>query len=174
MYRIGQGFDIHQLQLAQEYFMIYQQHKSLWLGGIKINDSPYIAIGHSDADCLLHAIIDALLGALSLGDIGQHFSDQDPKYKDVSSSLLLNMVYQKVVNLNYQIVNIDSTIILESPRLTDFISTICQNIANILQLERDKVSVKAKTHEKLDSLGQNRAVSAQAIVFLTKNQKLDL
>ncbi len=172
MYRFGQGFDIHKLMIKLDYKQKYNEDRELVLGGVIISDSDYVAVGHSDADCLLHAIIDALLGAIALGDIGQHFPDYDPKYKNIASSKLLEETYRKVSSLGYKIVNIDSTVILEKPKLAPFIKEICINIASILEIQNDMVSVKAKTNEKLDSIGHCEAISAQAIVLLHK--QLDL
>ena len=167
---IGQGFDIHRLQSKEEYCQDCNQHRDLYIGGVVIEHAPYVALGHSDGDCLLHAIIDALLGAFALGDIGDMFSDQDNAYKDISSVFLLKEVLDKISSLNsqYQIVNIDSTIILESPKLADYKKMIANNIAKILNINNKQVNVKAKTNEKLDAIGDNRAISAQAVVLLEK------
>ncbi len=169
MYRIGQGFDIHQLMSKQDYKHQNNADRELILGGVVILGSQYVAVGHSDADCLLHAIVDALLGAAALGDIGQHFPDHDPKYKNIASSKLLEATYKKISSLGYQIVNIDSTIVLEKPKLANFIEEIRINIASVLGIKNDIVNVKAKTNEKLDSIGSYEAISAQAVVLLCKN-----
>lgn len=167
MYRVGQGFDIHQLLEKNAYLAEYNIQRDFILGGVVI-DSEFVAVGHSDADCLTHAVIDALLGALSLGDIGQHFPDNNPEYKGTSSIILLKHVYNLVFNQGYMIVNLDSTIILEKPKLSPYIIKIRTELANTLNIPLNDVSVKAKTHEKLDSIGSSQAVAAQAIVMLKK------
>ena len=154
-YRIGQGFDIHQLV----------EERDLILGGVKIEHSKGL-LGHSDADALCHAIIDAMLGALALGDIGQHFSDNDPQYYGCDSTDLLKQTNYLVIKSGYKINNIDATIKAQQPRLTPFIAQIQNNLANILKLRLDQVSVKAKTMEHLDSVGEGKAIAVDAIVLL--------
>jgi 2-C-methyl-D-erythritol 2,4-cyclodiphosphate synthase len=157
--RIGYGVDVH--QLAENY--------PLWIGGLKI-ESDLGAVGHSDADVLLHAICDALLGAANLRDIGFHFSDTDPQFKGIDSKILLKQVYNKVNEKGYSVINIDSTVILEKPKLNPHIPEMQLIIAEILQIDVDAVSIKATTHEKVDSFGERRAVKAYAACLLEKKQ----
>ena len=157
MFRIGQGFDVHQLVAGRK----------LILGGVHIPGALGLA-GHSDADVLLHALIDALIGALALGDIGKLFPDTEAKYKDIASTLLLSEVYQLVSNLGYKINNLDATIILEAPKLRDYIDSMRQVIADLLHLRVDQVSIKAKTSEKIGSVGRGEAAIAEVIVLLIK------
>lgn len=155
--RIGYGVDVH--QLAENY--------PLWIGGLKI-ESDLGAVGHSDADVLLHAICDALLGAANLRDIGFHFSDTDPQFKGIDSKILLKEVYNKVNEKGYSVINLDSTVILEKPKLNPHIPAMQRVIAEILKIEEDAVSIKATTHEKVDSFGERRAVKAYAACLLEK------
>jgi 2-C-methyl-D-erythritol 2,4-cyclodiphosphate synthase len=155
--RIGYGVDVH--QLAENY--------PLWIGGLKI-ESDLGAVGHSDADVLLHAICDALLGAANLRDIGFHFSDTDPQFKGIDSKILLREVYNKVSEKGYSVINIDSTVILEKPKLNPHIPAMQSVIAEILKIDEDAVSIKATTHEKVDSFGERRAVKAYAACLLEK------
>ncbi len=155
--RIGYGVDVH--QLAENY--------PLWIGGLKI-ESDLGAVGHSDADVLLHAICDALLGAANLRDIGFHFSDTDPQFKGIDSKILLKEVYSKVNEKGYSVINIDSTVILEKPKLNPHIPAMQLVIAEILKIDIDAVSIKATTHEKVDSFGERRAVKAYAACLLEK------
>lgn len=155
--RIGYGVDVH--QLAENY--------PLWIGGLKI-ESDLGAVGHSDADVLLHAICDALLGAANLRDIGFHFSDTDPQFKGIDSKILLKEVYNKVNEKGYSVINIDSTVILEKPKLNPYIPRMQLVIAEILKIDIDAVSIKATTHEKVDSFGERRAVKAYAACLLEK------
>ena len=155
--RIGYGVDVH--QLAENY--------PLWIGGLKI-ESDLGAVGHSDADVLLHAICDALLGAANLRDIGFHFSDTDPQFKGIDSKILLREVYNKVNEKGYSVINIDSTVILEKPKLNPHIPAMQSIIAEILKIDEDAVSIKATTHEKVDSFGERRAVKAYAACLLEK------
>lgn len=153
--RIGIGYDIHRLKKGRK----------LILGGTEIPYSKGL-LGHSDADVLLHAISDALLGASNLGDLGQHFPDTDPKYKNISSRIILKKVYQLVRKKGYKIINIDSTIIAEEPKLVPYLSVMKKNIAKILEIIDEKVSIKAKTNEKLGYLGKKQAIAVQAVVLL--------
>ncbi len=155
--RIGYGVDVH--QLAENY--------PLWIGGLKI-ESDLGAVGHSDADVLLHAICDALLGAANLRDIGFHFSDTDPQFKGIDSKILLKEVVKKVEEKGYSVINIDSTVILEKPKLNPHIPEMQSVIAEILIVDIDAVSIKATTHEKVDSFGERRAVKAYAACLLEK------
>jgi len=155
--RIGYGVDVH--QLAENY--------PLWIGGLKI-ESDLGAVGHSDADVLLHAICDALLGAANLRDIGFHFSDTDPQFKGIDSKILLKEVVKKVEEKGYSVINVDSTVILEKPKLNPHIPQMQGVIAEILKIDEDAVSIKATTHEKVDSFGERRAVKAYAACLLEK------
>ena len=151
--RIGTGFDLHRLV----------EDRKLILGGVEI---PYELglLGHSDADVLTHSIIDALLGALALRDIGYHFPDTDPKYKDADSIELLKET-KKLIK-GYKISNIDANIICQKPKLMPYIDEIRKNIASALELELNQVSIKAKTNENLDSVGSNLAICSQCVVLL--------
>ena len=153
--RIGYGVDVHQLKSGLP----------LFIGGIKI-PSETGALGHSDADVLLHAICDALLGAANLRDIGFHFSDKDPKYKGIDSKILLREVLSLIENKNYRVINIDSTVVLENPKLNPFISEMQVVIASILKIDVDAVSIKATTHEQVDSFGEGKAIKAYAVCLL--------
>jgi 2-C-methyl-D-erythritol 2,4-cyclodiphosphate synthase len=156
--RIGFGVDVHQLAETHE----------LFVGGLKI-PSDLGAVGHSDADVLLHAICDALLGAANLRDIGYHFSDTDAQYKGIDSKILLSKVYDLLVQKNYTIVNLDCTVVLEKPKLNPHIPEMQEIIAKILNLDSDCVSIKATTHEKVDSFGERKAVKAYAVCLLEKD-----
>ena len=153
--RIGHGYDVHKLV----------EGRDLILGGVKI---PYEKglLGHSDADVLLHAVSDALLGAAGLGDIGVHFPDTDPKYKGADSLLLLQTVGQKVKSQGYRISNIDVTMIAQKPKLKDYIPQMVQNIARVLELEPSRVNVKATTEEKLGFTGEGLGMSCHAVCLL--------
>jgi 2-C-methyl-D-erythritol 2,4-cyclodiphosphate synthase len=153
--RIGYGVDVHQLKSGLP----------LFIGGIKI-PSEIGALGHSDADVLLHAICDALLGAANLRDIGFHFSDKDPKYKGIDSKLLLREVLSLIEKKNYRVINIDSTVVLENPKLNPFITEMQVVIASILKIDVDAVSIKATTHEQVDSFGEGKAIKAYAVCLL--------
>lgn len=156
--RIGFGVDVHQLAETHE----------LFIGGLKI-ESDLGAVGHSDADVLLHAICDALLGAANLRDIGFHFSDTDPKYKGIDSKLLLSEVYSLINAKNYSLINIDCTVILEKPKLNPHIPEMQKIISDILNVGIDRISIKASTHEKVDSFGERKAVKAYAVCLLNLN-----
>jgi 2-C-methyl-D-erythritol 2,4-cyclodiphosphate synthase len=138
------------------------------VGGVKI-PSEFGAIGHSDADVLLHAICDALLGAANLRDIGFHFSDTDPKYKGIDSKILLKEVVSLVKAKGYSTNNIDATVVLETPKLNPHIPQMQKVIAEILEVDIEDVSIKATTHEKVDSFGEKRAIKAYAACLLTTN-----
>jgi len=155
--RIGFGVDVHQLSSERE----------LFIGGKKI-DSDLGAVGHSDADVLLHAICDALLGAANLRDIGFHFSDTDPQYKGIDSKILLERVYVLLREKGYSIGNLDCTVILEKPKLNPHIPDMQAIIASILNVDVDDVSIKATTHEKVDSFGERKAVKAYASCLIMK------
>ena len=157
MYRIGQGIDFHQMVEGRE----------LWLGGVLIPHHKG-ALGHSDADVLLHAICDALLGALSLGDIGKHFPDTDPAYKGIDSKILLQHTYNLIKENGYKIVNIDSTLLLQAPKIKPYVEAMRQCIANIVELTINEVSVKATTTEQLSFIGREEGVVATANVLLAR------
>ena len=153
--RIGMGYDVHKLV----------EERDLILGGVKI---PYELglLGHSDADVLLHAIMDALLGASALGDIGKHFPDTDPKYKGISSIELLKHVGNLLSTHNYKIGNIDATIIAQKPKMAPHIPTMRENIASALNISVDQINVKATTEEGLGFTGEGLGISSQSICLL--------
>ncbi|MGL5479338.1 MAG: 2-C-methyl-D-erythritol 2,4-cyclodiphosphate synthase [Clostridium sp.] len=155
--RIGQGYDVHKLV----------KERDLILGGVKI---PYELglLGHSDADVLVHAIMDSLLGASALGDIGKHFPDTDPKYKGISSIKLLEHVGKLLKENNYSINNIDATIIAERPKMAPHIQSMRENISKALDIDLDKINVKATTEEGLGFTGEGLGISSQSITLLTK------
>ena len=157
-YRIGSGVDFHQLQKGRE----------LWIGGVHI---PFKkgALGHSDADVLLHAICDALIGALALGDIGVHFPDKDAQWSGAKSLELLSRVMWLARERSLHVVNVDSTILLETPKLRTYVDTMRENIASVLGIDAACVSVKAKTGEGVDAVGQGLAVTVQAAVLMESN-----
>lgn len=155
MYRIGTGYDIHKLIPGRD----------LIIGGVKITHEKGL-LGHSDADVLIHAIIDSLLGALALSDIGTLFPDTDPKYKDADSTVLLEHVYNLVREKGYEIVNLDSNIIAQQPKMMPYIPKMKEVLCRIFDIDTDKISVKAKTKEKLDAVGQCMAIEAHASVLL--------
>ena len=156
--RIGYGVDVH--RLGEGYRLV--------VGGVEI-PSAFGAIGHSDADVLLHAICDALLGAANLRDIGFHFSDIDPQYKGIDSTLLLSRVVELISNKGFSVVNIDCTVILEKPKVNPHVPAMQKIIAAILKVTEEEVSIKASTHEKVDSFGEGRAIKAYASCLLEKN-----
>lgn len=156
--RIGFGVDVHQLV----------ETRPLFVGGVKI-DSDLGALGHSDADVLLHAICDAMLGALNLRDIGFHFSDTDPKYKGIDSKILLRKTFDLIKEKGFLLGNVDATIILEKPKMNPHIPQMQKTIAEILDTQVDNVSIKATTHEKVDSFGERKAIKAYAVVLLESN-----
>jgi 2-C-methyl-D-erythritol 2,4-cyclodiphosphate synthase len=157
MYRIGIGYDIHKLI----------EGRDLIIGGIKITHEKGL-LGHSDADVLIHALIDAMLGALALDDIGTLFPDTDPKYKDIDSTVLLKHVYSLVKEKGYSVVNIDSNIIAQAPKMMPYIPKMREVLAKILEIAPDDLSIKAKTKEKMDAVGQQLAIEANAVVLLQK------
>lgn len=156
-FRIGFGIDFHQLV----------EDRDLWLGGVKI---PHVkgAKGHSDADVLLHAICDAMLGALALGDIGVHFPDTDQAYKNIDSKILLKRSFDLITDKGYKVVNVDSSLCLEAPKIKPYVVAMQQTIAGILGLTVDDVSVKATTTEKMGFVGREEGLVAYATVLLEK------
>jgi len=155
--RVGQGYDVHQLV----------EGRDLILGGVNIPFEKGL-LGHSDADVLLHAITDALLGAAGLGDIGSHFPDTAAEFKDADSRVLLREAYQSVQELGWKVVNVDTTVIAQKPKLAPHIPAMRANIAADLGLPENCVNIKGKTNEKLGYLGRMEAIEAQAAVLLIK------
>ena len=155
--RTGLGFDVHQLAEGIPF----------WLGGIKI-DHTKGAVGHSDADCLIHAICDALLGAANMRDIGYHFPDTDPQYKGIDSKILLKKTCEIIRNAGYQISNVDSTICLQKPKIKDYIPQMQKVVAEVMTLDPDDVSIKATTTEHLGYTGREEGIAAYANVLIYK------
>ena len=156
-YRIGFGVDFHQLAEGREF----------WLGGVLIPHTRG-ALGHSDADVLIHAICDALLGALALGDIGLHFPNTDPAYKDIDSKILLQETYALVRNKGYRVVNIDTTVCLEAPKIMTYAPAMCETMAGILGITVEDISIKATTTEQMGFVGRGEGLLAYATVLLEK------
>ena len=155
--RIGFGVDVHRLD----------KDRDLYIGGVQI-PSDLGAVGHSDADVLIHAICDAILGACNLGDIGYHFPDTDSKYKNIDSKIILKKVSDLMKKAGYSIVNIDSTVVLEKPKLAYHLSAMKKTLAEILMISSLDISIKATTHEKVDSFGKLESIKAYAVCLLTK------
>ena len=155
--RVGMGYDVHRLV----------EDRKLIIGGVEI---PYEKglLGHSDADVLLHAIMDALLGAAALGDIGKHFSDTDDQYKDISSLVLLEKTYTMMNEKGYEISNIDAIILIERPKMAPYIQKMKENISSILKCDSANVNIKATRGEKLGFVGQEQGVVSQCVVMLKK------
>jgi 2-C-methyl-D-erythritol 2,4-cyclodiphosphate synthase len=153
--RIGQGFDVHQLVAGRK----------LIIGGVEISHDKGL-LGHSDADVLLHAICDALLGAAALGDIGRHFADTDAKFKNIDSRILLREVLHLVRERGFRIANVDATIIAQEPKMAPHIFQMVENIASDLRIEKSAVNVKATTTEKLGLIGRGEGIAAQAVALL--------
>ncbi len=153
--RIGSGFDVHQLVAGRK----------LIIGGVEIAYDKGL-LGHSDADVLLHAICDALLGAAALGDIGRHFSDSDAKYKNIDSRILLRETARLVANAGFRIGNVDATIIAQAPKMAPHIAKMVENIASDLGISLNAVNVKATTTEKLGYTGRGEGIAAEAVVLL--------
>lgn len=158
-FRVGQGYDVHR----------FEEGRELWLGGIKI-DHPYGLKGHSDADVLLHAISDALLGALALRDIGYHFPDTDPRYKGADSKVLLREVGKLVSEKGYCVGNIDATIVAEQPKINPHVERMQEVIAQLLEIDLDQISIKASTNERMGFVGREEGIMAlaTALVFRVK------
>ena len=156
-YKSGIGYDIHRLVAA----------RPLFLGGIEI---PYDKglLGHSDGDVLIHALCDALLGALALGDIGEHFPDTDPKYEGIASSKLLKVVKEFVDSNGYKINNLDAVVIAQAPALTPFKKEIKQKLCTLMNIQEDILNIKAKTNEGLGAVGNNEAIACYAVASLVK------
>lgn len=153
--KIGMGYDVHQLV----------EGRDLIIGGVNIEHDKGL-LGHSDADVLLHAIMDAIIGALGLGDIGRHFPDTDGSYKNISSMLLLEEVYELLLGKEYQIGNIDATIIAQKPKMLPYIPEMVKNISEVLACEPHQVNVKATTEEHLGFTGREEGIAAQAVVLI--------
>ncbi len=160
MSRTGIGYDVHKLV----------ENRKLIIGGVDIPHTKGL-LGHSDADVLLHAISDALLGAAALGDIGKHFPDTDEKYKGISSIILLENVGKLLSEKNYKIINIDATIVAQKPKLLPYIETMRNNIAQTLKLAVDDVNVKATTEERLGFTGNEQGISSYAVCSIDKAEK---
>jgi len=156
--RVGFGFDVHQLV----------EGRDLWLGGVKLQHTKGL-LGHSDADVLIHAICDALLGAASMRDIGYHFPDNAPEYKNIDSKLLLKRVVELISTKGYRVGNIDATVCAEQPKLNPHIPVMQQVLAALMGVEVDDVSIKATTTEKLGFTGREEGISAYATVLIEKN-----
>ena len=157
MYRVGIGYDVHKIEEENE----------LILGGVLI---PFHkgTVAHSDGDVVIHAICDAILGAASLGDIGHFFPDNDEKYKDINSKILLKEVFKMIEKLGYSIVNVDVSIILEEPKLKDHLNEMKFEISNCIKVSKENINIKATTSEKLGFIGRGEGVACQAITLLTK------
>lgn len=157
MFRIGQSIDIHQLV----------EGRDLIVGGVKIEHDKGL-LGHSDADVLLHAVIESVIGALGLGDIGQHFPDTDPKYKGISSMILLEHCYHLMNDHGYEIHNLDSIILCEQPKMAPHIQKMKENVANTLHCNVNQINIKATRGEKMGFVGRQEGMVAQAVVLLRK------
>ena len=160
MFRIGNGYDVH----------VLTEGRKLILGGIEIPHTKGV-LGHSDGDVLIHAIMDALLGALALGDIGLHFPDTDEKYRDISSVLLLEEVMKTIKKKKFQLVNVDASIVLQKPKVRSYIDAMREKLAKILEIEMEQINVKATTEEKLGFTGREEGVKAYAVVLLERVEK---
>lgn len=160
--RIGQGSDMHQLV----------EGRKLIIGGVTI---PYEKglLGHSDSDVLLHAICDALLGAAALGDIGRHFSDANPRYKNIDSRVLLREVCHLLGENNYKLINIDATIIAQAPKMSPHIPAMTTNIANDLGVQAKDINIKAKTTEHLGPIGRGEGIEAEAVCLIIRTENVD-
>lgn len=160
MIRIGTGFDSHRLE----------EGRKLILGGVEITH-PRGLLGHSDADVLVHAIIDALFGAIADGDIGQHFPDTDPKWKGANSIQLLKMTAQRLRSLGWEIVNTDTTVIAQEPKLGPHIQMMRERIAEAMGIEKQQVSIKAKTNEGMGALGRREGIAVHAVALVEKEDE---
>ena len=156
-FRVGQGYDVHRLTKGE----------SLWLGGILIPHEKGI-VAHSDGDVLIHAICDALLGSVHLGDIGTHFPDSSDKYKNIDSKILLKESYSLAKGRGFSIVNIDATISVQKPKMKPYIQKMEETLAGVLEIESDQISIKATTTERLGFEGREEGISAQAVVLVKR------
>lgn len=157
MLRIGNGYDVHKLV----------EGRKLILGGIEIPHTKGV-LGHSDGDVLIHAIMDAMLGALALGDIGQHFPDTDMKYENIDSTILLTRVKELIAERGYKIINLDSIIVLQKPKVKPYIDAMRKRVAEVLEIDIEQVSIKATTEEKLGFTGDESGVKSYCVVLLEK------
>ena len=157
MLRIGNGYDVH----------VLTEGRKLVLGGVEIPHTKGV-LGHSDGDVLVHAIMDAMLGALALGDIGQYFPDTDMQYKNIDSMVLLSKVKELIYSKGYKIINLDSIIVLQKPKVKPYIEAMRKRVAEVLEIEVDQVSVKATTEEKLGFTGDESGVKSYCVVLLEK------
>ncbi|MFQ6022874.1 MAG: 2-C-methyl-D-erythritol 2,4-cyclodiphosphate synthase [Acidiferrobacterales bacterium] len=160
--RVGYGYDVHPLV----------EGRDLILGGVRI-DYPKGLKGHSDADALIHAVCDACLGAAGLGDLGRHFPDTDPDYKGISSRELLRQVRDTIADHGWRVVNVDSTIVAQAPRMAPYLSTMRENIAVDLDILQDRINIKATSTEKLGFLGKEEGIAAHAIALLESESAKD-
>lgn len=158
MLRIGHSYDIHRLEEGQE----------LILAGVKI-DAPFGTVAHSDGDVLVHVVIESIIGALGLGDIGVLFPDTDPKYKDISSMLLLEEVVKIMKSHNFRVNNIDCSIYLETPKLRTYIESMRLNLAQVLEVEVNQINIKATRGERLGFIGRSEGIASEAVVLLTND-----
>jgi 2-C-methyl-D-erythritol 2,4-cyclodiphosphate synthase len=156
-YRIGQGYDIHALVPG----------RPLVLGGVRIPHDQGL-LGHSDADALLHAITDAVIGAAALGDIGRHFPDTDPRWRGADSGLLLGEAARRVAERGWRIGNVDASIVAQAPRLAEHVPAMCRRIADVLAIDPGRVNVKARTGERLGPVGRGECIEAHAVVMLVR------
>lgn len=155
--RVGFGYDMHR----------FAEKRELWIGGVQL-DHPLGLLGHSDADVLIHAICDAMLGAANLRDIGYHFPDTSPDYQDADSKILLKKCVSLLCDKGYRIGNIDTTVCTEQPKLNPHIPAIQQKLADIMELDRDAISIKATTSEKMGFVGREEGITAYAVVLIEK------
>jgi 2-C-methyl-D-erythritol 2,4-cyclodiphosphate synthase len=157
--RVGFGYDVH----------VLDENRPMWLGGVLLEDAPKGALGHSDADVLLHAICDALLGAANMRDIGFHFSNTSEKYKNIDSKLLLAETIKLIASKGYRVINIDATVVLELPKINPHILAMQSVIAPLLHIDIDAISIKATTSETLGFVGRNEGVNASAVALIIKD-----
>ena len=155
-FRIGHGFDVH----------AFTEGDHIVLAGIRIEHNQGL-LAHSDGDVAIHAICDALLGSIAAGDIGSHFPDSDPQYKNIDSRLLLESVYKKVKQEAYRLSNLDITIVAQTPKLSSYIDSMCESLANILKVQKNQINVKATTTEKLGYTGRKEGIAVHAVVLVS-------
>ncbi len=166
MLRIGHGYDAHRFSQKS----LSKQPSFISIGGVQI-EHPYPLLAHSDGDVLIHALCDALLGALALGDIGKHFPDTSAQFKNIESRILLRQVMSEVAKAHYTIVNTDMTIIAQSPKMSNHIDTMCRYLADDLHIEQTQINIKATTTEKMGFTGRKEGIAAHAVVLLTHQEK---
>lgn len=160
MFRIGHAWDVHQLV----------EGRDLFLGGLKIEGYSVGLLGHSDADVVLHSVAESLLGSLALGDLGTFFPDTDPKYKGMDSKLILRKCYQMILDNNYTLGNLDITIYAENVKINKVRIEMIDSISSILNVDKNKVSVKATTHEHMGFIGEGRAIASECVCLIIKRQ----